>query len=83
MHSSSYNAGAGSSYQSGGLPTFGTSNSGGAGNAEAVEAQNNLWETRYGMRVDILAAVSYLLGPITGELVKIVFVYLCADSECL
>lgn len=44
-----------------------------------VEAQNNQWETRYGMRVDVLAAVSYLLGPITGELIGIVFICACAE----
>ncbi|KAF5370215.1 hypothetical protein D9615_010066 [Tricholomella constricta] len=55
-----------SSYQSGGIPTFGTSVAGGGGSAEISEAQTNQWETRYGMRVDILAAAAYLLGPITA-----------------
>lgn len=79
MHASSDSAGAGTSYQSGGIPTFGTSNSGGAGNAEAVEAQNNQWETRYGMRVDVLAAACYLLGPITGEFIRYVSRFACAE----
>lgn len=56
------------SYQSGGLPTFNTSQAGGAGAAEEAEAEGvNAWETRYGLRVDMLAAFSYLLGPISGE----------------
>jgi len=54
------------SYQSGGIPTFNTSASGGAGAAEDTEAQANQWDTRHGMRVDILAAVAYLLGPISA-----------------
>jgi len=53
------------SYQSGGIPTFGTSAAGGAG-AEEAEGQTNQWETRCGMRVDVLAAVAYLLGPISA-----------------
>jgi len=52
------------SYQSGGIPTFNPS-AGGLG-AEHAETQQNQWETRYGMRVDVLAAVAYLLGPISG-----------------
>ncbi|GLB36165.1 hypothetical protein LshimejAT787_0304530 [Lyophyllum shimeji] len=54
------------SYQSGGIPTFGTSAAGGVGVAEMSEAQVNRWETRYGWRVDILAAAAYLLGPISA-----------------
>lgn len=54
------------SYQSGGIPTFNSSASGGLGAAEEAEAQQNQWETRYGMRVDVLAAVTYLLSPVTG-----------------
>lgn len=34
--------------------------------AEA-ENPNNMWETRYGFRVDLLAAFAYLLGPISGS----------------
>ncbi|KAF8078608.1 hypothetical protein FPV67DRAFT_1689067 [Lyophyllum atratum] len=54
------------SYQSGGIPTFGTSAAGGGGLAEASEVPVNQWETRYGLRVDISAAVAYLLGPLTA-----------------
>jgi hypothetical protein len=61
------------SYQSGGIPTFNTSVAGGSGAAEDVEGQMNQWETRYGMRVDVLAAVAYLLGPISGVWITIGF----------
>lgn len=30
------------------------------------EANVNQWETTYGLRVDVLAAVAYLLGPFSG-----------------
>lgn len=33
-----------------------------------VESGVSAWETRFGMRVDVLAAVAYLLGPISGVL---------------
>ncbi|PAV22434.1 hypothetical protein PNOK_0239100 [Pyrrhoderma noxium] len=68
------------SYQSGGLPTLGNSYSGapqgnssmtGFGN-HSEEGPTNQWETRFGMRVDVLAAVAYLLGPITA-LVLLIF----------
>lgn len=57
------------SYQSGGIPTFNTSQAGGLGSVEDAEAENpnNMWETRYGFRVDLLAAFAYLLGPISGS----------------
>lgn len=54
------------SYQAGGVPTFATSLSGGQVTAEAAETTQNQWETRYGMRVDVLAAIAYLLGPVSG-----------------
>jgi hypothetical protein len=66
VHPSSQNID--TSYQSGGIPTFNTSATGGAGAAEEAEGQMNQWETRFGMRVDVLAAVAYLLGPISGVL---------------
>lgn len=53
------------SYQSGGIPTFANSASGGGGNTS--DTQQNQWETRYGLRIDILAALAYLLGPISGR----------------
>ena len=37
--------------------------------AEAENA-NNLWETRHGFRVDLLAAFAYLLGPLSGKCCK-------------
>jgi hypothetical protein len=55
------------SYQSGGIPTWETAIGGGAGADEEAESQiQNQWETRYGMRVDLLAAWAYVLGPVTG-----------------
>jgi len=55
------------SYQSGGIPTWDTAIGGGSGADEEVEAQTqNQWETRYGMRVDLLATWAYILGPISG-----------------
>lgn len=57
------------SYQSGGVPTWETAIGGGSGANEEVESQmQNQWETRYGMRVDLLAAWAYVLGPISGAL---------------
>ena len=60
------------SYQAGGLPTLGhgsgagiTGFGGGAG-AREEEGITNLWETRFGWRVDVLSAVAYLGGPISG-----------------
>ncbi|GAB1525901.1 hypothetical protein RhiTH_009067 [Rhizoctonia solani] len=57
------------SYQAGGVPTFGTSMGGGAGHVEDQMGANE-WETRFGWRVDVEAAVAYLGGPITGTLVS-------------
>ncbi|KAF8481118.1 hypothetical protein DFH94DRAFT_738162 [Russula ochroleuca] len=55
------------SYQSGGIPTWETAIGGGSGADEEVESQiQNQWETRYGMRVDLLAAWAYILGPVTA-----------------
>ncbi|KAJ7932386.1 hypothetical protein B0H13DRAFT_776763 [Mycena leptocephala] len=54
------------SYQSGGIPTFNSSAAGGLGAVEEAEGQQNQWETRHGLRVDMLAAVAYLLGPISA-----------------
>jgi hypothetical protein len=57
------------SYQSGGIPTWETAIGGGSGADEEVESRiQNQWETRFGMRVDLLAAWAYVLGPITGAL---------------
>ncbi|EIM92476.1 uncharacterized protein STEHIDRAFT_89500 [Stereum hirsutum FP-91666 SS1] len=54
-----------SSYQSGAVPSWNTSAAGGIGSDDA-EDQRNLWETRYNMRVDLLAAFAYILGPISA-----------------
>jgi uncharacterized membrane protein len=64
VHSSS--RGTEISYQSGGLPTFNNSISGHEDIQEDV--QQNQWETSYGMRVDVLSAFAYILGPISGKL---------------
>ncbi|CAE6514638.1 hypothetical protein RSOLAG22IIIB_09776 [Rhizoctonia solani] len=58
------------SYQAGGVPTFGTSMGGGAGHVEDQMGVNE-WETRFGWRVDVEAAVAYLGGPITALLLLI------------
>ncbi|KAF8337396.1 uncharacterized protein EI90DRAFT_3144467 [Cantharellus anzutake] len=54
-----------SSYQAGGIPTFGDSY-GGGGDEEHGPSGINEWETRFGWRVDFEAAVAYLLGPISA-----------------
>ncbi|KAI9460943.1 hypothetical protein BJY52DRAFT_240003 [Lactarius psammicola] len=55
------------SYQSGGIPTWETAIAGGSGADEETEAQTqNQWETRYNMRVDLLAAWAYVLGPVSA-----------------
>ncbi|KIK71012.1 hypothetical protein GYMLUDRAFT_33117 [Collybiopsis luxurians FD-317 M1] len=63
----------GVSYQSGGIPTLNDSQAGGYGNpaSDQIESQNQ-WETRYGMRVDVLAAFAYILGPLSALLVLVV-----------
>ncbi|KAJ1311908.1 hypothetical protein OPQ81_010368 [Rhizoctonia solani] len=58
------------SYQAGGVPTFGTSIGGGAGHVEDQMGVNE-WETRFGWRVDVEAAVAYLGGPVTALLLLI------------
>lgn len=55
------------SYQSGGIPTWETAIAGGSGADDETEAQvQNPWETRYSMRVDLLATWAYILGPVSG-----------------
>ncbi|KAG8933062.1 hypothetical protein FRC03_001168 [Tulasnella sp. 419] len=60
----------GTSYQAGGIPSFGNAIAGDGYDAEVgggVEGGTvNEWETRFGWRVDVVAAASYLLGPITA-----------------
>ncbi|KAF7310926.1 hypothetical protein HMN09_00635900 [Mycena chlorophos] len=53
------------SYQSGAIPTFGASSSSSTA-LEDAEAQQNQWETRHGLRVDLLAALAYVFGPISA-----------------
>ncbi|KAF4572902.1 hypothetical protein EYR36_007412 [Pleurotus pulmonarius] len=53
------------SYQSGGIPTFNASMAG-SGPQVDEDANVNQWETTYGLRVDVLAAVAYLLGPFSA-----------------
>ncbi|EJD47685.1 hypothetical protein AURDEDRAFT_113336 [Auricularia subglabra TFB-10046 SS5] len=55
----------GMSYQAGGIPTFATA-AGSSTLADEAANPNNLWETRFGWRVDVLAAVAYLGGPFTA-----------------
>jgi len=52
------------SYQSGGVPTFDNSMS---ANDAQEDVQQNQWETSYGLRVDVLSALAYILGPVSGE----------------
>ncbi|KAH7911194.1 hypothetical protein BJ138DRAFT_1063571 [Hygrophoropsis aurantiaca] len=54
------------SYQSGGIPSFDTSISGGGVIPEETEAPQHRWETRYGIRADLLAAFAYLIGPLSA-----------------
>ncbi|CAG7847105.1 SubName: Full=Uncharacterized protein {ECO:0000313/EMBL:CCA69110.1} [Serendipita indica DSM 11827] len=59
-----------SSYQSGGIPTFGDNQAGitgfGGGGGDPEQGVHNMWETRLGMRVDVEAALAYLLGPVSA-----------------
>jgi hypothetical protein len=58
------------SYQSGGVPTFGNDQAGitGFGNTgDEEQGPSNLWETRFGWRVDVIAAVAYIFGPFSGK----------------
>jgi hypothetical protein len=62
-------AGAYGSYQSGAIPTFGGGEQTGItgfGGQDEEHGVTNLWETRFGWRVDIEAAVAYLFGPVSG-----------------
>ncbi|KAF9241371.1 hypothetical protein BU15DRAFT_44992 [Melanogaster broomeanus] len=52
------------SYQSGGIPSLNTSAS--AMSDDIEEDRQRRWETRYNLRVDVLAASAYLLGPISA-----------------
>lgn len=56
------------SYQAGGVPTWGDAYGGGEDGNGGPESTVNEWETRFGWRVDFEAAVAYLLGPISGQL---------------
>ncbi|PPQ64401.1 hypothetical protein CVT26_002108 [Gymnopilus dilepis] len=50
------------SYQSGGIPTFGSHYS---NELPTQDVTTNQWQTRYGWRIDILAAAAYVLGPLS------------------
>ncbi|TDL28460.1 hypothetical protein BD410DRAFT_222744 [Rickenella mellea] len=54
------------SYQSGGLPSLNNSMSGSTGPTEETHLAQHQWDTRFGTRVDIMAAFAYLLGPISA-----------------
>ncbi|KAF8516170.1 hypothetical protein BU17DRAFT_67588 [Hysterangium stoloniferum] len=56
------------SYQSGAVPTFNNYAVGGQGVEEEAATPAQMWETRFGWRVDVCSAVAYLGGPITGML---------------
>jgi len=62
------------SYQSGGIPTFNTSQAGGLGAIEDAEAEggSSAWETTYNMKVDALAAFAYIFGPFSALALLIV-----------
>lgn len=75
--SHSETSGYGSSYQGGASSSDPTASSQaltndpeadvyGHGNGES-EGRVNAWESRFGWRIDIMAAAAYLGGPITGE----------------
>lgn len=55
----------GQSYQSGAIPTFGNHATNVIDSEEGGGA-GQLWETRFSWRVDMCAAATYILGPITG-----------------
>ncbi|KDQ08449.1 hypothetical protein BOTBODRAFT_37885 [Botryobasidium botryosum FD-172 SS1] len=66
-------SGSSSSYQAGGVPTFGNSVGGGADLGIAQEeGAVNQWESTCGWRVDLQAASAYLLGPITALLFLVI-----------
>ncbi|KAH9486920.1 hypothetical protein JR316_0000986 [Psilocybe cubensis] len=60
------------SYQSGIIPTLHSDAFTGSTLVPARQLIQSQWETRYGWRVDILAACSYILGPISALLLLIV-----------
>ncbi|PPQ80803.1 hypothetical protein CVT25_001928 [Psilocybe cyanescens] len=60
------------SYQSGGIPTFHSNAVAGSSIIPAQETTQSQWETRYGWRVDLLAASAYILGPISALILLII-----------
>ncbi|KAF8227564.1 hypothetical protein L208DRAFT_1405204, partial [Tricholoma matsutake] len=67
------------SYQSGGIPAFSTfffKN----GTLLASQEQQNPWETQYGLRVDVLAAIAYILGPVSA--LTLLVLETCNDYVC-
>ena len=53
---------------------------GGFGSQPEAEGPSNQWESRFGMRVDVLAAFAYLLGPISGVQLLIYLDYCFAEA---
>lgn len=41
-----------------------------SGSAALPEERANAYETRFGWRVDVMAGLSYVLGPLSGVLVR-------------
>ncbi|KIJ27171.1 hypothetical protein M422DRAFT_37908 [Sphaerobolus stellatus SS14] len=64
--SSQSSAQANISYQSGGIPTLGDHVSAIGSEEEAAVTPAQIWETRFGWRVDLCSAFVYLGGPITS-----------------
>ncbi|VDB99609.1 unnamed protein product [Peniophora sp. CBMAI 1063] len=64
------------SYQSGGVPIWDSGAATGFGSEEIAAAAEEgspsaNWETRFGYRVDVLAAFAYVLGPVSAFLLLI------------
>ncbi|KAN0100629.1 hypothetical protein V8E55_000613 [Tylopilus felleus] len=68
------------SYQSGGLPSSTVVSQTAAASTDIERGQHNEWETTYGLRVDLLAAFAYLLGPISGSTVSLFSARACIST---
>ena len=68
------------SYQSGGLPSSTVVSQTAATSTDIERGQHNEWETTYGLRVDLLAAFAYLLGPISGSTVSLFSARACIST---
>ena len=76
-------SGAETSYQAGGVPSWGDSYGGGGGEQGPDGGAVNEWETRFGWRVDFEAALAYLLGPISGADLEIYDALLSGDANMI